>query len=513
MRSPAILCVFVATAAFGAFFGVLSPTVDAYYVDSIDGSDGNPGTYNSPFRTISHLVSVDSSTPKARWRFAVSSSATPTTQRIWRESLTVPRNNMTIDAYDPRNYGGKYLIDSSDPITGAAWSPTGGQANVYQVSVTLDAAVDSGGGYVLAFENGAQLSQAVSIADCQATQSSYYPSGTSGTIILYVHLASNSDPRAKADGWIEFSARAFGISTRAVTGVTISGAWTRRNLHTDGSMVLGANCHLWHSLITQGSKHSCYVKANATLDDVELLDGYWGSNGASPLVLNDVWGSTDSIQINHVTSHFTVMPASGVALLAHGTGNLGSLVISNSTFMAATGISAGQIARLVVQDAGVNAVSPGISVSSEQGGSSVVLTRVSISLASGASRGVDIQADAFEGSPQSIALRVSGGSIAVAGNGSNCIFNGSVASAFLRLSGVNLSGQSGVVQTVGGVSLFADALSLAGITGTYYYFGGAYSATSNNNDFGLGAGSFTYSGSGHTLTQWKATGQDANSTP
>ncbi|HYT08997.1 MAG TPA: hypothetical protein VEL77_15235 [Rugosimonospora sp.] len=495
-------------------FGAVIPTVDAYYVDVLDGSNSNTGAYNQPFQTVAHLVSVDTGANKSRWRFAVSSAAHPATQRQWREAVTVPRNNMTIDAWDPMGSGLKYLLDASDAVAATSWTATDGQANVYQAAVVLDPSVSSGGGFVTSYENGTVAVRAASLVACQSTAGSYYPSADLGTITLYVHLTGDADPTAKADGWIEVSTRPFGITTRSVTGVTISGAWTRRNLHTDGSTVLGSYCTLAHSLVTQGSKHSCYVKKNAALTHVELLDGYWGTvGGPSPLVLNDTWGAGDSISLSNVYSHFTVMPTAGDAMLAHGTGNLGNLSIVDSQFMGPAGIVFSQVANAYLQNVTVTATTPGIQMSSELGGSAVTIGDSSIALSSGASRGIDIQADAFEASPQSLILTVNNGSVTVSGSGSNAIFNGAVNNATLNLIGITLAGESGVVQTRSGVTLNASGLNLSGVTSKYYHFGSAFTAVSDNNDFGTGAAAFTVNGVTKTYAQWKALGYDAHSTP
>lgn len=491
-------------------FGGLIPTVDAYYVDQVDGSDANTGTYDQPFLTVAHLASVDASANKSRWRFVVSSAAHPATQRQWREAVTVPRNNMVIDAWDPMGSGLKYLLDASDLVAAASWSVTAGQSNVYQVSVTLDPASGSSNYWVNAFENGTQLTRGSS--STLATAGTYFPSADFGAITLYVHLAADADPRSLADGWIEYTSRGFGLTTRNVTGVTVSGAWMRRNLHTDGSVVLGASCTLANSYVTQGSKHSCYVKRNATLTNVELLDGYWGSNGPSPLVLNDVWGAGDSIALNNVYSHFTIMPSIGNAFLAHGTGNLENLLVIDSQFMGPTGISVGQIARVTIRNTTVTAVTPGISLNSEFGGAVAVLDTVTIIGGSGAVRGITTGADAFESSPQSLNLTVFNSSITVAGNGSNCIFNVS-APLTLTVTGTTLSGQSGIVNVSTGGVLNANTLNLAGITGNYYYWSNAFTVTSDYNNFGAGTHNFNAAGTNKTLAQWKALGYDAHSTP
>ncbi len=232
-----------------------------YYVDSVGGSDGNNGlSADTAKQTIGGLPALGPGTTIYLARGS-----------HWREQLTVAVAGVSVLAYGS---GAKPLIDCSDTISAGAWSKTGGQTHVYQA--TVNPALASQDTWVRAWENNGRLVRASSVANCDATAGSYYPSADTGAgpITLYVHASDGSNPASSGKTY-EYNARRCGIYSFGTTSITITGIHTRRNLYEMGSLMLGDGCRLTDVLCEDGSKHNLYYGENSVLTDVEARDAYY----------------------------------------------------------------------------------------------------------------------------------------------------------------------------------------------------------------------------------------------
>lgn len=312
----------------------------AYYVDSVNGDDINTGlSSTAPVQTIAHLTTLDSSAPLNTWNLATNST--------WREQLNVPRSNMTIESYGA---GTKPLLDASDAIIAGNWSKTAGQTNVYQVSINLAAVVNSP--WVNVWENGSFLVRASSIANSDSTVGSYYPSAENGSITLYIHANGNTNPISDGKTY-EVATRENGLNSLAVTGVTIRGIATRRNLGTTGGMAIGRSSFVYDSEANEGMKHNFYALSGSIITRLSMHDAYWGASGPIPFVAYDDTAVGEAASCTDCTVTMPNSPASsagGSGFIAHASGvtpftafRLSGVVVTGLFSGATAGTNAGQL--------------------------------------------------------------------------------------------------------------------------------------------------------------------------
>jgi hypothetical protein len=220
-----------------------SPGFD-WYVDSEDGSDAHTGkTPSQAFQSIAKLLTV----------MEAGQSTGLKRGSLWREQLSLPGAGCRVGAYGG---GERPILDASDEIAGGAWSKTAGRTYVYQCSITP---AWSGNDWLNAFEDGAFLSRAVDLSTCDATPGSYFPSGSSGTITLYVHPTGNGNPASNGKTY-EYSARPNGIDFYNHANCRVSGVHTRKQLNCDGSLRAGQGATLVNCLASYGGKHNLYFR-------------------------------------------------------------------------------------------------------------------------------------------------------------------------------------------------------------------------------------------------------------
>jgi hypothetical protein len=183
-----------------------SPGFD-WYVDSEDGSDAHTGkTPSQAFQSIAKLLTV----------MEAGQSTGLKRGSLWREQLSLPGAGCRVGAYGG---GERPILDASDEIAGGAWSKTA----------------------------------------CDATPGSYFPSGSSGTITLYVHPTGNGNPASNGKTY-EYSARPNGIDFYNHANCRVSGVHTRKQLNCDGSLRAGQGATLVNCLASYGGKHNLYFR-------------------------------------------------------------------------------------------------------------------------------------------------------------------------------------------------------------------------------------------------------------
>lgn len=469
----------------------------AYYVDSVNGNDANTGlSATQSVQTIAHLTTIDATSPLNTWNLATDSH--------WREQVTVPRDNMTVQAYGTGT--NKPLVDASSIV--ASWTKTGGLIAVYETTVTAPLAANNTKPYV--WEDGVFLVRATSAANCDATAGSYYPSSeTASPYTLYVHATGSGDPAVNGKLY-ETNTRLYGVEAFARTNTTIHGVWTRRNLGTDGSIRTGKVALVDNVLITDGNRHSIYVQDNTTFSNSEVQNSYSGadSNGVSMVVVNPAVGG--SVVLENLNIHSTADAWGGTAILAHGA-TLDRLTLQNVT--ANTHGEAASLGNASIVDiiggSYTSATEKTIEIFSADGRISGGTTVTNTYPTYGGGRcGVCFTSK----------LSVSASTIDLASSANSPILS-NTSGAVLEIADSTILGGISfqLLQATGAVSLLRNLYKGA----LYYYFSSTYtSLTSDYNTFQSAAGGapsgspFWVTGGWKTLAAYRtATGQDANSTP
>ena len=479
-----------------------TPTVlpgSAYFVDSASGSDYNDGlSPNAPLATIARLAALDATANKPYWCLS----------GTFLESVVIPRSNMTVGWC---GWGARPLIDGSNPVLASAWSLVAGKTNCYQATVTIQGTATT---FVNAWQNGVYFTRVANTTLCDSTAGSAAVSSdsTAGAITLYVHLVGDVNPTTKADGWVTYSARgtpvdawSTGVSggVSPLTGITVQGVWARRNLELSGSVKLAHSSVLKNSLVTDTNGHGVYLQGGSSIINTEVRDGYNPNTGSSLIVAND---SSGAITWTNVVARYTSnSPVGGVGFLAHGSPGVG-------VGMAVTATNCQTIGTL--------------------GG--IHVQQATLAIAGGSYVGDTSPNPAVKCDKSMVTCTISGATITATNTYSVTAEDGGMGGNLnLTISGSTLNSPSFITQANSTVTLTSNTFSspcfsqiaftqdgtilnatgnLVNCTNRAYYFGGTYTANSNNNNF-LSTLQFYYSGSDHSFAQWKAaSGQDANST-
>lgn len=283
-----------------------------WYVDSITGSDSNNGkAAGAAFATIEKLLTV----MQAGDVVGLAKGST------WREQLTIPGNACTIAAYGT---GSAPILNASNIAAKASISKTGGQTNVYEISVTPDWAASKS--YLNVWEDGAFLVRASSLANCDATAGSYFPSASTGTITLYIHASDNSDVSANAKVY-EYSQRQFGLDAYNYTGVIVDGVETRNQLHEDGSLRLGIGGIARNCTFRNGNKHCVLFRDGTSLTDCAAINSYYGASSAQMFVANENAPAGLGVTLTRCTAQLTTYDANVGGFYSHSnvSGSFGTI--------------------------------------------------------------------------------------------------------------------------------------------------------------------------------------------
>jgi hypothetical protein len=249
----------------------------SYYVNSVTGSDDNAGTSSlAPFATITKLLTV--------WQAGQSVGLAKGS--TWREELLYPGNSSKAYAYGVS--GNKPNLDASDIAANASFAKTGGQTNVYEISVTFADARAGETAWANAYEDDVRLIAATSLANCDATPGSRYLAGYTGTRTLYIHASDSSDVTANARVYT-YAKRWAGAYAFSYSGCVLSGVKCQKNLSQNGTIVMGTSATVTNCDAYFGSKHNVYVKDGSTLTNVAAVKAYFDPSQPSKsyFVYND----------------------------------------------------------------------------------------------------------------------------------------------------------------------------------------------------------------------------------
>jgi hypothetical protein len=144
-----------------------------------------------------------------------------------------------------------------------------------------------------------------------------------------VHASDGSDPFASGKAY-EYARRNYGLTASGRTGCAIRGIETRRNMHNDGSLVLGYHSTVTDCLASQGSLHSVFVQPGCHLVNV-VADGAgsYHPSGISLFIWNPA-GNGEDMTFEGCQALLPVFTAGvGGGFGGHGSGQLGTITYRN----------------------------------------------------------------------------------------------------------------------------------------------------------------------------------------
>lgn len=289
-----------------------------WYVDSVAGNDANDGkTAGSAFQTIAAVeaagISSGDSIGLARGAH-------------WRELLEITVNNVTVAAYGT---GALPIIDGLDIATNVTFTKTAGQTNVYELEITVAAGVTDATVHCL--EDDTMLRYKSSIALCDSAVGSYYVTGHSGTVTLYVHASDSSNVTTNGKTY-EFSARSGPLEMYQSEGGRMLYLNHRCGL---GNSRVGVNGQATGCEFRNGGKHNFYARVGARIEDCAFIDAESAAVlSGTMLVINDNVFAGEHMTVRNCTFEQTTGDARIAAANSHHnvSGDLGSLTLVACTF-------------------------------------------------------------------------------------------------------------------------------------------------------------------------------------
>jgi hypothetical protein len=241
-----------------------------WYVDSINGDDGNLGSSpGQAFQTIAALLND----------YAAGQSVGLARGSHWHEELLIPGDNCRVRAFGT---GTTPILDASDVITG--FSKTGGRTNVYEKAIATAPA--NGEQYINAWEDGVAMLRASSVANCDATPGSHYPTAETGNITWYVHPTGSGNPGTNSKTY-EVSVRDTGLDAGSCSYVSVSDLVVQKQQNACGAIRVGRSSTLTNVDSYDGNKHNVYVQDGCTLNNVHAARAYHHSQTRSCFVFNE----------------------------------------------------------------------------------------------------------------------------------------------------------------------------------------------------------------------------------
>ena len=472
----------------------------AYFVSSVSGNDTNTGTSaGTAVKTIARLAAIDAASPRNIWNLAAGSK--------WREQLTFPRSNMTVQAYGS---GTMPILDGSDQIV-SGWSKTAGETYTYQVTVPLDNFNGTYGNALRAWENDTGLLYETSIALVDSTPGSYYPSDVnSSPITLYVHASDGTNPSANGKTY-EYSRRPYAVlstgpvwggSIPALTNDTVKGLWARRGTDVNGSLEMDVKPIISNTLVTDGNKHNVLIGPGAIVNGLTLSGGQDAGQGTNPFVYFGSFSGENAV-FNNLTITQTACVAT--AIYSHGSGTPGSITFNNLNVTGGNqGIETGYPFTVNGGTLDMTACTNGTPINVDPSGFATVsnaslLTNApgnAVSLAAGAS------------------ATISGSTLSSPGAGN--ILRSQAANAMFNVSGstfIGGGGNSAILMSGTTNSLISNHNDFSGATNYPYQINADTTLTSDYNTFLPLQQMSINSVASYLWTYQNITGQDAHSSP
>jgi hypothetical protein len=306
---------------------IVSSLSDAYdwYVDSVFGNDGNSG--KSPaqaFQTIAQLSVAG---------FGSGESVGLARGSHWRESLTLPGVNHTVEAYGS---GARPILDGSDVIAGGSWIKTGGRTNVYEYTASVPTA--GANNFFNVFENDIQCTWYADLASLDAAVTlpgMYIANIATLTPTLYIH-ASGVDKNPATNGkTYEASLRPYGIY--GTDREFISGIQVMRGYQKDGTLAVRDDCSIYNCLVQDAAQYGIFTGEGSEVAGCTVINGHHGTSSSIIQILynrNAPTGRGVTIRNCDLGWDSATAPRIGVAVIVSGhnnvSGSFGALVFEDN---------------------------------------------------------------------------------------------------------------------------------------------------------------------------------------
>lgn len=317
-----------ASGGFGGL-GRLGGAGAANWFVSISGSDANTGKSPSQaFATLEAAATAVGSTPNQKIALAKGSS--------WKGQLTIGTAGSPVVGTKVLTYGAGAdpFIDASDQILNASFTLAAAQTLTYTAAVTFTSLSGSTDQRSI-WENGKCLTQATSIANCEATAGScFFDSYTAGSANVYVHASDGSNVSTNGKLY-EYPKRLQCINLYG-DNCRVSGIRTRRQRDPNGSLnILGDYGWIVNCTIEDGNKHSSYNQEGGGYLSCTFKNAYDVAGMANYIVFNKSAGASRGLTVQNCTflTDGNVVPVNTVTdIISHTTtGNFGALAISGCT--------------------------------------------------------------------------------------------------------------------------------------------------------------------------------------
>ena len=266
----------------------------AVYVDSVSGNDNNSGlNSSSPKKTLAGVTPLLSD--RCTVRLARGS--------YFRDSLVANSfSGISVEAYGA---GNTPVVDCSNDLQSGDFTrqTSGGETHTWKATITLGSAGwMSGKQQPSCWDNLATGSQMVrmrkvaSVALVESTANTFYYTGTGGVSgTLYVHTNSGTAP---LDSQVSVAVRDCGIWLG--TDAMVSGVVTKRQLHNDGSLVVGRWSVIADCDCLDGSYHNLLIGSGKLQRVRGLGIGHsadYGGGSCSPFAYYFVGTGTESVEM------------------------------------------------------------------------------------------------------------------------------------------------------------------------------------------------------------------------
>lgn len=227
-----------------------------YFVDSVNGDDGNTGTAeDDAFETLGALET-------AALAYGDGVSVALAKGSTWRESLDLSSlDNVTVQTFGS---GNAPIITGADVETG--WTVHTTHANVYEASVAHEAGGTERG---TVYEDGVLLNRVADAATCQSTAGSFViVQGSDGTPWnMQIHPSDSGNPTSNGMTY-EVSVRADpflgGIGLTMVGPIEV-----KAGLNNNGWIDVSAlDATVSRTLTTYGTKHHGLIRSGSLTDAV-----------------------------------------------------------------------------------------------------------------------------------------------------------------------------------------------------------------------------------------------------
>jgi hypothetical protein len=306
----------------------------------------------------------------------------------------------------------------------------------------------------------------------------------------------------------EYTHRQFGLDAFAVSGLTVSGLWTRGNLHNDGALRLGVGGKAANIYTSDTGKHSVYLRTGSSLRNFECLNRYHNTED-SYVVYNEDTPAGEGITIINGYIHSTAFDVNADGIYGHfnTSGTFGAVQITN--------VSAANLNRALHLDESTGAITvtggtitgSRNSVFAEAVGTSPILSGLTITNQNVGGNNIEVY--------------TSGGGIAIDHLTTSGLVGDTVyanaSNQTVTLTNSTLGAAVGhALFSAGGGTFTASGNTYGAISDHFYSFQPTTTVHSDYNTFknptGRGQYAFQVNGTNYTWAAWRAIPQDANST-